>query len=237
VVKNAGKAIGWFATGLGVASMLATIIYDWLPTSSRVALACTLSIIAVACFLRGYQLWPRNSSSEDEAKSKKKGPIVRLEFRRDSHSPQHVCVVAVNDGDLAAINVTGECILRNGAIVIEFGPANVGVTSEPTLIPMRWFSGGRQQQTRDPYAFSDPPPECEFQTDTLKALLGAAIGEFTGGAGSPFVGPPRPEPLAYKFDITYTDPAQSERYYRTHILRYSSDTLRIDVDEIPGSAT
>ncbi|MEA2235974.1 MAG: hypothetical protein QOC81_698 [Thermoanaerobaculia bacterium] len=159
-------------------------------------------------------------------------PHIRLEVRRDTHTPQHTYVVAMNDGDLAAINVSGECVLRNGDYAIKFGPANVGVTTNATLIPMTLFSGGRQLQTRNLNAPPDLPlPECEFSTLTMQAFLGAAQGEYTGGDGRPFVGPDRPEPLACKFNITYTDPGKSERYNRTHILRYSRGEIRIDLDE------
>jgi hypothetical protein len=223
----------WGALSIGVtfivggAALVALIPGTW-PMVGWVMLAFGVAI-AIASFLMSRGVSPPNAVRK---------PHIRLEVRRDTHTAQHTYVVATNDGDLAAINVTGECVLRNGDCAIKFGPANVGVTPNPTLIPMTLFSGGRQLQTRHPNAPPDlPPPECEFSTLTMQAFLDAAQGEYTGGDGRPFVGPDRPEPLACKFNITYTDPGKHERYNRTHILRYSRGAIRIDLDEAPDPAT
>jgi len=157
-----------------------------------------------------------------------KQPLVRIELRHCSHSREHTYAVAMNDGDLAAINVNGECTFNHGAYAISFGPVNLGTHSEPTLIPIRLFSGGRQLETSH-----SRPPECEFPSSSFLSLLGAAQGEYTGGDGRPFVGPVRPEPLACKFNVTYTDPDKRERYHRTHVLKYSRGTAQIVLDEAP----
>ena len=157
-----------------------------------------------------------------------KQPLVRLELRHCSHSKEHTYAVAINDGDLAAININGECVLRHGAYTISFGPVNVSPGSEPTLIPIRLFSGGRQLQTSH-----TRPPECEFPSSSFLSLLGAAQGEFTEGDGRPFVGTVIREPMSCKFNVTYTDPGKRERYNRTHVLKYSRGTAQIALDEGP----
>lgn len=157
-----------------------------------------------------------------------KQPLIRLELRHCAHSREHTYAVVINDGDLAAINVSGECVLSHGAYAISFGTVSVGASSEPTLIPIRLFSGGKQLQTSN-----SGPPECEFPSSIFLSLLGAAQGELTGGDGPPFFGPVRPEPLACKFNITYTDPGKRERYNRTHVLKYSRGTAQIALDDAP----
>jgi hypothetical protein len=67
VVKHAGKAITWAAFGAAAVGSFVTIIYGWLPDSSRVALACASATIAIACFWRACQLWPRNRSKDDSS--------------------------------------------------------------------------------------------------------------------------------------------------------------------------
>jgi hypothetical protein len=192
----------------------------------RIKLFC-VALAALSFVGAAYELWWRRDAATPPK------PRVRLEIRRDSHTPEHTYVVAMNDGDLAAINITGECVLKEGSYAIEFGPANVGASPEAKLVPVRLFCGGQQLQTRDPRTFSDPPPECEFRTDVLQAFLDAARGTFTGGDGRPFVGSLRPEPLAHKFNITYTDPDKRERFNRTHVLRYDRGPIRIDLDDAP----
>lgn len=182
-----------------------------------------------------YEMHLVKTEEQEEPSRVGKRPLIRLEIRHDDHSPQHTYVVAMNDGDAAAINVSGECAMRNGALAytIKFGPANVG-TANPTVIPMTLVTGETQLQTRGPNAPPDlPPPQCEFTTTVIQAFLGAAQGEYTGGDGRPFVGPDQPEPLACKFNVTYTDPAKTERYNRTHILRYAQGKMRIEVDQAP----
>jgi hypothetical protein len=198
-----------------------------IPRSSGFVLLGTFAVISVLAFSGA---WTARHTPELTARK----PLVRLEIRRDSHSPSHSYVVAMNDGDLAAINVSGTCVLVEGDFNIEFGPANVGATSTPTLIPMKLVSGGRRLQTRNP-PFSEPPAECEFTTGTMQAFLSAAQGEFTVTVedGGQRISPIRPEPLARKFNITYTDPSKRERYSRAHILRYWRGEIRIDVDEAP----
>ena len=64
MVKNGGRAVLWAAFSVAFVGVLVTVMYDWLPFPSRVAIAIAVALMALLCGWRSGQLWPRGETHE-----------------------------------------------------------------------------------------------------------------------------------------------------------------------------